>query len=284
MQIKRTEEQWNIVFIDAYKLYRDIIENIYNKAIGKANNKTFAKSYFLEYLETELEFFNKSSFNQAIVNYFQVSYNLGLTWAMFFKEIRILKKIHTYNDSNANMDDYLKLCSEFTPQEVNRIVIESKLLKSDYQETSIYSVVSSTLLNKNREIDFVRYIAKYKSMCAFAHSLRSAKENNDENNKNTIKVSNDAIRWNGTKGKKIELIRLLVALNDCKYFETDKGLVPSQDQLMNYFGQVLSIKLNHYEQDLSNGFESKLQTNTALFDKLKRAIEKRFDQKVEQPA
>jgi hypothetical protein len=71
-------------------------------------------------------------------------------------------------------------------------------------------------------------------------------------------------------------------LHDAKYFETCDGMLPSQEQTMNYFGKMLSVNLNNYEQDLSNGFESKLATNTAIFDKLKSAIEKRFHQKVEQ--
>jgi hypothetical protein len=158
------------------------------------------------------------------------------------------------------------------------------MLKENQEEASIYDILSCTLLGKNRELDFVKYIAKYKTICAFMQTLRTPNEYNDANNTNSIRTSNDGIRWNGAKGKKIELIRLLVALNDCKYFETADGLVPNQEHLMHYFGEMLSINLKHYEQDLSNGFESRLPTNTAVFDKLKTAIEKRHSQKVEQNA
>lgn len=282
MQIKITETQWDTIFIDTCKLYKSIIENIYQKAITKANNKVFAKNYIIQNVESELDFNSGYSFNKTVLDYFQIYYNLGFTWAKFFKEVRILQKVYTYDESHSTMNDNAKLCSEFTPQELKRIVWESKILQGNQQEKTIYNFVSCSLLTKNRDIDFVKYVAKYKAMCAFVQELRNTNECNDVNNTNIIRASNECIRWNGAKGKKIELIRLLVALNDCKYFETSDGLAPNQEQLMNYFGEMLSVNLKHYEQDLSNGFESKLQTNTAIFDKLKTAIEKRCKQKVEQ--
>lgn len=282
MQITLTEEYWNNFFIDTCKLYKEIIEGIYLKTITQANNKEFAKKYFLEYLEAELNFLKGFPFNGAVLDYFQISYNLGFSWAKFFKEVRILQKLYTYDESNPSIIDYAKFCAEFTPQEQKRIVLESKIVNENQDEKGIYRLVRCTLLLKDREIDFVKYVAKYKTIYAFVQQLRNTYESNDVNNTSIIRPSNERMRWNIGKGKKIDLIRLLVALNDCKCFETCEGLVPSQEQLMNYFGDMLSINLKHYEQDLSNGFESKLQTNTSLFDKLKSAIEKRYHQKVEQ--
>jgi hypothetical protein len=277
-----TETQWNTIFIDTCKLYKSIIEKIYLKAITKANNKVFAKNYIIQYVESELDFNNGFAFNKTVLYNFQIYYNLGFTWAKFFKEVRILQKVFNYDESNSSMYDYAKLCSEFTPQVLKRIALESKMLQDNQQEKTIYNFVSCSLLTKKRDIDFVKYIAKYKTIYAFLQELRKTNDCNEVNNTNIIRASNESIHWNNAKGKKIELIRLLVALNDCKYFETSEGLVPNQEQIMNYFGEILSINLNHYEQDLSNGFESRLQTNTAVFDKLKTAIERRYNQKVEQ--
>lgn len=282
MQIIMTEEQWDTIFLETCKLYKSIIDNLYLKAITKANNKVFAKNYCIQYIESELDFNNGYAFNKTVLEYFQIYYNLGFTWAKFFKEVRILQKVYTYDESNSTMNVYAKLSSEFTPQEIKRIALESKMLQENQQEKTIYNFVSCSLLTKKRDLDFVKYIAKYKTIFAFLQELRNTNECNDVNSTNIIRASNESIRWNGAKGKKIELIRLLVALNDCKYFETSEGLVPNQEQLMNYFDEMLSINLKHYEQDLSNGFESRLQTNTAVFDKLKTAIEKRYDQKFEQ--
>lgn len=282
MQILMTETQWNTIFIDTCKLYKSIIEKIYLKAITKANNKVFAKNYIIQYVESELDFNNGFAFNKTVLYNFQIYYNLGFTWAKFFKEVRILQKVFNYDESNSSMYDYAKLCSEFTPQVLKRIALESKMLQDNQQEKTIYNFVSCSLLTKKRDIDFVKYIAKYKTIYAFLQELRKTNDCNEVNNTNIIRASNESIHWNNAKGKKIELIRLLVALNDCKYFETSEGLVPNQEQIMNYFGEILSINLNHYEQDLSNGFESRLQTNTAVFDKLKTAIERRYNQKVEQ--
>lgn len=282
MQILMTEEQWNTIFIDTCKLYKSILEKIYLKAMTKANNKVFAKNYIIQYIESELDFNNGYAFNKTVLDYFQIYYNLGFTWAKFFREVQVLQKIYTYNGTDTNMNDYAKLFDEFTPLEIKRIAWESKMLSENQQERTIYNFISCTLLTKNRDIDFVKFIAKYKTIHAFLQELQKTNECNEVNNKNIIRALNEIIRWNGAKGKKIELIRLLVALNDCKYFETSEGLVPNQEQLMNYFGEMLSVNLKHYEQDLSNGFESRLQTNTAVFDKLKTAIEKRYNQKIEQ--
>jgi hypothetical protein len=181
-----------------------------------------------------------------------------------------------------SINEFAKMTLNFTPQEQKRIEIESKMMEGIGNAEIIYNHTNCTLISKNRDIDFIKYVAKHNAMSEFLFKLKNNMENHNENNKNHIRTSNDTIRWNAGKGKKIELIRLLVALNDCKYFETNDGTVPSQDQLMQYFGETLSVNLNHFEQDLSNGLESKLQTNTAIFDKLKLAIEKRFHQKVEQ--
>ena len=282
MELILTEEQWNEQFKIACKLYKEIIEKIYTKTLQQANNKAFAKNYFIQQLESELDFHHGFPFNATVLSYFELFYNLGFSWDKFFKEIRILQNIYSYNESKMNTNDYSKLYSEFTPQEVKRIVWESKMLQGNNSQKTIYYFVQCVLLTKKRSIDFVKYIAKYKAVYDFVQIERIENENNDVNNKNTISTSNNSIRWNRAKGKKIELIRLLVSLNDNKYFETSEGLITSQEQLMNYFGEKLSINLNHYEQDLSNGFESKLQTNISIFDKLKLAIEKRFYQKVEQ--
>ncbi len=282
MQIIMTEEQWDTIFIDTCKLYKSIIEKIYLKALTKANNKVFAKNYIIQYVESELDFNNGYPFNKTVLDYFQIYYNLGFTWAKFFKEVRILQKVYTYDEYNSTRNHYAKLCSEFTPQEIKRIALESKMLQENQQEKTICNFVSCSLLTKKRDIDFVKYLAKYKTIYAFVQELRKTNDCNEVNNTNIIRASNECIHWNNAKGKKIELIRLLVALNDCKYFETSDGLVPNQEQLMNYFGEMLSVNLKHYEQDLSNGFESKLQTNIAVFDKLKTAIERRYNQKVEQ--
>lgn len=282
MQIILKEDYWNNIFIDTCKLYKEIIERLYLKTTTQANNKVFAKKYFLEYLEAELNFHKGYPFNGDVIDYFQIAFNLGFSWAKFFKEVRVMQKIYTYDENNTSIVDYAKFCAEFTPQERKRIVLESKVLNENREADCLYRIIRCALLHKNREVDFIKYVAKYKTMFAFVQQLRNTYKSNDVNNTNIIGTNNKTMRWNGAKGKKIELIRLLVALNDCKYFETDSGLVPSQGQLMNYFSEMLCINLKHFEQDLSNGFESKLQTNTALFDKLKMAIEKRYQQKIEQ--
>lgn len=277
-----TEENWNLAYTNTCKLFQEVLERIFSKTIDRANNKEFAKKYFLEYLEAELDFHKGFPFNTAVLDYFQISYNLGSSWANFFREVRVLQKIHTYNIIQGSLNEYAKLHNEFTSQEIKRIALEARIMDENLQCDGIYKSIHCALLHKCRNIDFVRYVAKHKILCSFVRQLRKSNEINDVNNTKSIRKSNEAMLWNTGKGKKIELIRLLVALNDCKYFEIGNGLAPSQEQLMNYFSEILSVNLKHYEQDLSNGFESKLQTNTALFDKLKMAIEKRYYQKVEQ--
>jgi hypothetical protein len=277
-----TENLFDELFITVNKMYQQIIETIYQKTISQANDKRFAQNYFIKQMESEIEYYQSFSFNALVVSYFQIFYKMGFSWQKFLKEVRILQMIHAYKNKESNINEFAKMALVFTPQEIRRIEIEYKMMGSNDNDGIIYNHTYCTLINKNRDIDFIKYVAKYNAMSEFLFKLRNNMENHYETNKNKIRTSNETIRWNAGKGKKIELIRLLVALNDCKYFETIDGAVPSQDQLMQYFGEILTVNMNHFEQDLSNGLESKLHTNTAIFDKLKLAIEKRFHQKVEQ--
>jgi hypothetical protein len=278
----KIENQYDALFITAKKKYQQIIETIYQKTITQANDKKFAHNYFIQQTESEIEYYQSFSFNALVVSYFQIFYKMGFSWKKFLNEVRILQMIHTFRNKESNIKEFAILALDFTPQEIRRIEIESKMMEGIENDEIIYNHTNCNLISKNRDIDFIKYVAKHQAMREFIIKLRNNMENHNETKKNIIRISNETIRWNGAKGKKIELIRLLVALNDCKYFETSDGTIPSQDQLMTYFGEVLSVNLNHFEQDLSNGLESKLQTNTAIFDKLKLAIEKRFHQKVEQ--
>jgi hypothetical protein len=282
MNLTLNEEQYKDLFRTYYEKYSSICETLFTKALDRANDRIFAREYFLKQIESELEFHKGFKFNGTVLSYFQLFYNLGFSWNRFLKEVRILQKIQSYYEDTADMAGYAKLHAEFSPQEIKRIAFEAEILQGSKNENCIYNYVRSTLLTKSRDIDFIYYVAKYKSISDFIQSYRNANGSNDANSPKKLYASNENIRWNGGKGKKIELIRLLVALNDCKYFESKEGTVPNQEQLMNYFGEMLSINLKHYEQDLSNGFESKLQTNIAVFEKLKLSIEKRYHQKVEQ--
>jgi hypothetical protein len=282
MNVTLNEEQYKELFLTYYEKYAGICETLFTKSLDRANDRTFARAYFLQQIESELEFHKGFKFNGTVLSYFQLFYNLGFSWNKFLKEVRILQKIHNYYEDTADIIGHATLHSEFSPQEIKRIEVEAEILRGSKNDNCIYNYLRSVLLTKSRDIDFINYVAKYKSISDFVQTNRNEDEFNDVNNPKIIYASNENIRWNGGKGKKIELIRLLVALNDCKYFETKEGTVPNQEQLMNYFGEMLSINLKHYEQDLSNGFESKLQTNIAVFEKLKLSIEKRYHQKVEQ--
>lgn len=282
MNVTLNEEQYKELFLTYCEKYTSICETLFTKALDRANDRTFAREYFLQQIESELEFHKGFKFNGTVLSYFQLFYNLGFSWNRFLKEVRVLQKIHNYYEDTADMIGYATLHAEFSPQEIKRIEVEAEILRGSKNDNCIYNFVRSVLLTKSRDIDFIYYVAKYKSISDFVQTNRNPNEFKDVRNPKIINASNENIRWNGGKGKKIELIRLLVALNDCKYFETKEGTVPNQEQLMNYFGEMLSINLKHYEQDLSNGFESKLQTNIAVFEKLKLSIEKRYHQKVEQ--
>jgi hypothetical protein len=282
MNTIKNEIHFDEFFIKSYKNYTSIVEQLYTKTITRANDKNFAHKYFLQQVESEIEFQQGFPFNGSVVSYFQIFYKMGFSWESFLKEVRILQQVYSSNNNNLDIKNFANQFLQFTPQELNRIHIENKIYFNNKTENSVYDFVTCFLLAKNRDTDFIKYVAKYKAMCDCLDPLRNKKEINVENNKNSIRTSNEIMRWNGAKGKKIELIRLLIALHDAKYFETCDGMLPSQEQTMNYFGKMLSVNLNNYEQDLSNGFESKLATNTAIFDKLKSTIEKRFHQKVEQ--
>lgn len=278
------EQECELYFKEQFTFYTTILEKLHLGALYQATDKVFANDYFRQHIETELAFQVGFPFVAKIIESFNLYRKLGLSWYKLLKEISIQQKIYTYKPKESSIQELAVIYNEFTINEIRRVELESSLLnvKNDEMKTSIYNFLKCNLLFMQRDIDFIRFFAKYLTLNEYLNKMKTDTNIDKNNVRGDNENDNSTIRWNGNKGKKIELIRLLVALNDCKYFETSEGRVPSQEQLMNYFGELLSVNLQHYEQDLSNGLESRLNTNTALFDKLKSAIEKRFNQKVEQ--
>lgn len=81
------------------------------------------------------------------------------------------------------------------------------------------------------------------------------------------------IHWSSKKGAKIDLIRVLISLYDNKYFELENKEIPSQELLMKEFGKFLHIDLSNYDSDFSHSLESSIETNVAIFEKMKAKIQ-----------
>ena len=81
------------------------------------------------------------------------------------------------------------------------------------------------------------------------------------------------------KGNKVDLVRVLVALNDCRMFETEDGLAPNQESLMQEFGKFLNIDLSNHNTILSNSLDQKLETNLKIFEDMKKKLQNRHSKK-----
>jgi hypothetical protein len=208
MNTINNEIKFDEFFITSYKKYTSIAEQLYSKTITRAKDKNFAPKYFLQQVEYEIEFQQGFPFNALVVSYFQIFYKMGFSWESFLKEVSILQQVYSADDDNLNVKDFANQFLQFTPQEKKRIIIEGKIYLNNKTENSVYDFVTCFLLAKNRDTDFIKYVAKYKAMCDYLDALRTKKVINAENNKNSIRTSNESMRWNGAKGKKIELIRL----------------------------------------------------------------------------
>jgi hypothetical protein len=50
---------------------------------------------------------------------------------------------------------------------------------------------------------------------------------------------------------------------------------------MKSLGDVLGMDLSDYQNNLSDAFNSKIETNLKVFDTLKQAIQKRYNKRLE---
>ncbi len=80
------------------------------------------------------------------------------------------------------------------------------------------------------------------------------------------------------KGKKINFIRVLNSLYELRYFNNDKGQIPSKETVMVTIGKALGVDLSSYDSDLSQAFNSgNCDRNTAIFKQMTEITENQIE-------
>lgn len=76
-------------------------------------------------------------------------------------------------------------------------------------------------------------------------------------------------------GAKTDLIRVLNALWELKFFEMNDGQIPSKKNFMKLTGDFFGTDLSSYQSSLSQSFkEQPLEVNLKIFDEMKNSIQK----------
>jgi hypothetical protein len=83
------------------------------------------------------------------------------------------------------------------------------------------------------------------------------------------------------QGAKVDLIRIIVAMYDNGFFESETKQKVDLINVMKSLGDVLGMDLSDYQNNLSDAFNSKIETNLKVFDTLKQAIQKRYNKRLE---
>jgi len=96
-----------------------------------------------------------------------------------------------------------------------------------------------------------------------------------------LKANNRKTIINLKKGAKIDLIRVIVAMYDNGFFEDETKQKVDLINVMKTLGDVLGVDLSDYDNSLSTGFLSKIETNLKVFNDLKQAIQKRYNKRLE---
>jgi hypothetical protein len=76
-------------------------------------------------------------------------------------------------------------------------------------------------------------------------------------------------------GAKVDLIRILNAVYELKYFEMTNGQIPSKELFMKQVGEFFGIDLSKYDTDLSQALNNtSLEANFNVFEEMKRVTQK----------
>jgi len=76
------------------------------------------------------------------------------------------------------------------------------------------------------------------------------------------------------KGNKTNLIRIINALYEMRYFHDGNGQIPTKEAVMVAFGKSLGVDLSKYDSDLSQALNTgSLENNIAIFQQMSNVIQ-----------
>jgi uncharacterized HAD superfamily protein len=76
------------------------------------------------------------------------------------------------------------------------------------------------------------------------------------------------------KLSKVDLIRILNAMFELRFFEKPNGLQPNKKEIMEAFGEFLNVDLSSNSSHFNQALAQPLEVNLQVFEEMKKAIQK----------
>jgi len=90
----------------------------------------------------------------------------------------------------------------------------------------------------------------------------------------TVPQTKQAFQLRKKQGAKTDLIRILNAVYELKYFEMADGQIPSKEMFMKQAGEFFGIDLSKYDIDLSQALNNtSLEANLKVFEQMKEVTQ-----------
>ena len=166
--------------------------------------------------------------------------------------------------------DYGEELDNGTSGTLDKIFNRPKNLRPELREyyfTNIKAMIMDYLSNKKvSQIDF---------NLAFDERMKA------ENEPRSIARPNSGIRLNRDKqGAKTDLLRILDALYDLRFFNDDEGQLPTKEFVMKAFGEFLGDDFSAYANILSQSYNNTSETaNMSIFEQLDAKIRPKCQKK-----
>jgi hypothetical protein len=115
-------------------------------------------------------------------------------------------------------------------------------------------------------IGFAQWIKTELGRCKYEQTFETA---------TTTPKTKQAFQLRKKQGTKTDLIRILNAVYEMKYFEMADGQIPSKEIFMKQSGEFFGINLSKYDTDLSQALNNtSLEANLKVFEEMKSVTQK----------
>lgn len=145
--------------------------------------------------------------------------------------------------------------------------LRDKLNKKEYDLYYVYDWVRKEMVKviDGKEQDWVNVNFKYQK----PHIPKSI------NKKSSLHLSKK-------KGSKIDLIRIINAMYELKFFKNSEDGMPTKKEVMLLIGDFLNVDLSNYDKPLSNSLNDRsIEINTKIFNDLSEETKKHCLKKLE---
>lgn len=196
--------------------------------------------------------------------------------------------ISTYNPEKINYQ-YFNICNElencFTELYLdgNTLLLE-RILKLLHSGIEVWNEVDSPLFSidirisfENKELEHLTSILTAKELKKVAeiktHYIKSLISKIE--NLTTTPKAKPVFKLSEKKGAKTDLIRVLNALYELRFFNKTDGQIPTKQEFIETMGEYLGVDLSKYHSNLSQALQNQpLEVNLKVFEEMKEATQK----------